>query len=101
MGRCLRCMSSALISFSLARIRLAIVIRLTVKRPGPGLRAGVREPQEVERLWLAEASPRPVPGGEPPELDQPRLLGFHLQAELCEPLAQVSSEPLGVLTMLE
>jgi hypothetical protein len=55
-------MSSALISLSLARIRLAIVIRLTVKRP-PGLRTRMRELQEVERLRLTEAAPGPVRAG--------------------------------------
>ena len=42
-----------------------------------------------------------VLGGEPPELDQPRLLFRQLQVELREPLAKISQEPLGVVTMLK
>ena len=39
--------------------------------------------------------------GEPPKLDQPRLLLVQSQAKLRESLAQISPEPLGVGTMLE
>jgi hypothetical protein len=39
----------------------------------PGSRADVREAQEVEGLRLAEPACIPVPGGVPPELDQPRV----------------------------
>ena len=43
----------SLTSRSLARIRFVIVMRLSQNRPVPGLRADVREAQEVERLRLA------------------------------------------------
>src|SRR5579862_9743269 len=66
-----------------------------------GLRADVREAEELERLRLADSSPLAVRGGGPPELDQPRLVGVQLQSELREPAAKVGPEPLGVLPMLE
>jgi hypothetical protein len=49
----------------------------------------MREPEELERLRLAEIALRPVQRGEPPELDQPRLLGVQLQRELREPIAKI------------
>jgi len=55
----------------------------------------VREPQELERLRLGITAAGSVAGGEPPELDQPRLLPRQLQAEV---RAQVGQKPLGVLT---
>jgi hypothetical protein len=55
--------------------------------PVLGLRAAVLEAQEVERLRLALSARLSVAGGEPPELDQPRLVGRELQAELREPVA--------------
>jgi hypothetical protein len=61
----------------------------------------VREAEELERLRLAKPTGFSIAGGVPSELDQPRLLGVQLQAELREPVAQVSPEPLGVLLMLE
>jgi hypothetical protein len=61
----------------------------------------VREAEEVERLRLAEAPGCPVTGGEPPELDQPGLLGMQLQVELRKPLTEVPEELLGVTKMLE
>ena len=38
-------------------------------------------------------------GGEPAELDQARLLGRQLQVELREPAAQLSQEPLSVVSV--
>ena len=61
----------------------------------------MREAQELERLRLAETPLLPLLGGEPPELDQARLLGIQLQAELREPVAKVRPEPLSVIPMLE
>ena len=61
----------------------------------------MREAQEPERLRLAETPLCPLLGGEPPEPDQPRLLGVQLQAELREPVAKVRPEPLGIISMLE
>ena len=98
MGRCRRRMSSV---FDLAQLRphpLRDRDAPEHEPSAPGLPADVREAEEVERLRLPEAPRLPVLGGEPPELDQPRLLGMQLQAELREPLAQVGEEPLGVGT---
>src|SRR5215218_5061403 len=67
--------------------------------PGLGLRADVREAQEVERLGLADASRRAVAGGEPPELDEARLVGMQLQTELREPVAKIGEEPPSVILM--
>ena len=57
------------------------------------------------RNWNVSGLPRPRAsrslGGEPPELDQARLLGVQLQAELREPVAKIRPEPLGVVPMLE
>src|SRR5664279_2275105 len=43
--------------------------------PVPHRRANVRESEEVERLRFPLAPRLPIPGGEPPEFDQPRLVG--------------------------
>src|SRR5919106_2165744 len=67
----------------------------------PGLRADVREAEELERLRLPESSLLTSLGGEPAELDQPRLLRVQLQRELREALAKVREEALGVVPMLE
>ncbi len=40
-------------------------------------------------------------GGEPPELDQTRLLGVELQGEPRESFPQVRPKPLGVIPVLE
>ena len=61
----------------------------------------MREPEELKRLGLAKPASLSIPGGEPPELDQPRLFRMQFQAELREPLAKVMQEPLGVVTVLE
>ena len=49
--------------------------------------------------------PRPrccsVLGGEPAELDEPRLVGMQLQVELRESLAKVAEELLCITLMLE
>jgi len=63
--------------------------------------ADVREAQELEGLRLPESPCRSSLGGEPPELDQPGLVGMQLQPELREPLAKVVEELLGVALMLE
>src|SRR5512132_1873086 len=67
----------------------------------PGLPADMREAQKAKRLRLAEPARCSTLGGEPSELDQPRLLGVQLQRELREPLAKVSPEPLSVVAILE
>jgi hypothetical protein len=61
----------------------------------------VREPEELKRFRLSEATRLTALGGEPPELNQPRLLLVQPQAKLRETLAQCSPEPLSVVTMLE
>ena len=69
--------------------------------PAPGGRADVREAQERERLRFSLAPCRPVPGGTPPELDQPGLIRVQFQPEPGEPAAQLVPELLGVLPVLE
>jgi len=59
------------------------------------------KPRKIERLGLPDATLLPFPGGVAPELDQSRLVGMQLQAELREPFAKVSKEPLRVSLMLE
>src|SRR5664279_4201122 len=69
--------------------------------PLPGLRAHMREAKELERLRLAQATRLTIPGGEPPELDQPRLLRRQFQAELREPSAKLREEPVRIVLVLE
>ena len=61
----------------------------------------VREAQEVERLRFPLAALPPIPGGEPPELDQPRLVGVQRETELLQPLFQVGQELFRLVTVLE
>jgi hypothetical protein len=61
----------------------------------------MREAQEIERLRLAGPARFPVPGGVPPELDQPRLARVQFQSELRGPAAQFVQEPFSVLLILE
>ncbi|WP_223838652.1 group II intron maturase-specific domain-containing protein [Saccharopolyspora pogona] len=61
----------------------------------------MREAEEVERLGFPEPPRRSPPGGVPPELDQPGLVGMQFQPELREPLAEIGKEPLRVLLILE
>ena len=61
----------------------------------------MREAQEPERLRAAKPTRPSIRRGEPPELDQPRLLGVELQGELREPAAKISPEPLCVITVLK
>ena len=59
------------------------------------------EAQEVKRLRLPVATPLPILGGEPPELDQPRLLRMQRKTELRETLFQVAQESFGILAVLK
>jgi hypothetical protein len=68
---------------------------------GPGLPADVREAKEIERLWLPIASGSPIPGGMPPELDEPRLVGMQFQPELRKPLTKVGEKLPCVTLILE
>jgi len=61
----------------------------------------VREAEEAERLRFAEAPRCSSLSSEPAELDQSRLLGRQLEVEPREPVAQLSPEPLRVITVLE
>src|ERR671937_2987133 len=74
---------------------------LELEPPVPALRADVREAKEVERFRLSEPTCLSSLGGEPSELDQPRLLRPQFQRKLREPLAKLREEPLGVFTVLE
>ena len=65
----------------------------------PRLPADVREAEETGRLRLPGAPLLPVRGGEPPELDQPRLARVQLQGEPREPVAEVPQELPGVSQM--
>jgi len=77
--------------------------RVTSQPEAAALRppAHMGEPQEVERLRLPNTPRRASLGGEPPELNQPGLVGMQLQPELREPLTKLVEEPLGVTVMLE
>src|ERR1700730_15167099 len=66
--------------------------------PGPAI---MLEPQEVERLRLAEASSAAVRNCVPPKLDEPRLLGMKIQAKTSEPRLEVGKELLCFVPMLE
>ena len=59
----------------------------------------MREAQVIERLGLPEATLCSITGGEPPELDEARLVGMQLQGERREPFAKIMEELLGVTTM--
>jgi hypothetical protein len=61
----------------------------------------VCEAQELERLRLPEATLRSSLGGEPAELDQPRLFGCQLQAEPREPAAKLLQEPACIALLLK
>ena len=85
----------------LGRYPLRVGNPLELEAPAPGLPANMREAEEAKRLRLAQVPPLTIPGGKPPELDQPRLLGRQLQVELREPSAKLSVKPLCVLPVLE
>ena len=65
------------------------------------LRAVVREAQEVERLRLALPPHSTVRVGEPPELDEPGLVGVNAQVEAPKALFQVVHESLRIAPVLE
>ena len=94
---------------------LELVLDLAQLRPHPfrdgdtpqpepaavGPRADVREAEEVEDLRLTLA---PLPsslGGEPPELDQPRLVRVQLQPEPRKPFTKLDPEPPRIPLVLE
>ena len=94
-------MSWSLTCFSFARTRLEMVIRLSQKPPLLPFPQICVKPKKSKGVRLPEKLGCSVVGGEPPELDQPRLVGMQLQAELREPLTEIADELLGVAKILE
>ena len=70
----------SLTSRSLARIRFEIVIRASLKRPFLVFAQMCVKPRNSNVSGLPRPRARSSLGGEPPELDQARLLGVQLQA---------------------
>ena len=75
--------------------------RDSLPSPGSSHQPSVVADQRSGRDRAFRRRRRAIPGGEPPELDQPRLLGRQLQVELRKPSAKVSVKPLCVLPILE
>src|SRR5208283_2371971 len=94
----MRRLSWSLTAFSLARIRFEIVIRFSQNRPFPDFAQMCVKPRK-SNVSLTPGCP--VPGGMPPELDQPGLIRVQFQPELREPAAQPGQEQLSVLPVLE
>ena len=95
--------ASPKLGFDLAQLRLQPPPdRLPHHRepPIPLLPADMREAEQGERLRLPPAGPLPVRGRIRAEFPQAGLLGVQLQTELCEPLMQLSQEPLGLRPVL-
>src|SRR5208337_1395133 len=61
----------------------------------------VREPQEVEHLGLALATPSPAFGRKLAELDQASLLRVQAQRELCQPLFEIVQKSPRIALVLE
>jgi hypothetical protein len=61
----------------------------------------VREAQERERLGPTLTGTRTSMGGDPPELDQSRLLLMQRQRELSEALHEIGPQPPCILLALE
>jgi hypothetical protein len=61
----------------------------------------MREPQEVERLRLAETLSMPIRNCGSAELDEPRLVGMKGEPEACEPCLKTGKELLCFVPMLE
>ena len=74
---------------------------LELETPVPCFAQMCVKPRNRKRLGSPLAARCPVSGGEPPELDQARLLGGQLQVEPREPFAKITEEPLSVATMLK
>ena len=69
-------------------LRFETVMRRTQKRPSRIFAQICVKPRKSNVSGFPAPRLLPVRGGEPPELDQPRLAGVQLQPELREPLAQ-------------
>ena len=61
----------------------------------------MREPEEVERLWLAETPSLPVRNCGSAKLDEPRLVGMKGEAEACEPCLKIGKKLLCLVLMLK
>src|SRR5262249_30778960 len=59
------------------------------------------EPQKREGLGFSLATPLSIPDGEPPELDQTRLVRMQFQTEPHQPFPELREEPLGVGSVLK
>ena len=70
-------------------------------RAAPTGRAIMREPQEVERLQLAETPSTPIRDCGSDELDKSRLVGIKGESEACEPCLEIGKELLCLVLMLE
>src|SRR6266516_111230 len=101
MGWCMRRLSWSLTAFSFARIRFEIVIRFSQNRPFPDFAQMCVNPRKSNVSGLPSPRGCPVPGGLPPELDQPGLIRVQLQPELRGPAAKLVPEPLSVFPVLE
>jgi hypothetical protein len=60
-----------------------------------------REPQEREGLRFSLATPFSISDGEPPELDESRLVRMQFQTEPYQPFPKLREEPLGVSSVLK
>jgi hypothetical protein len=61
----------------------------------------MREPQKRKGLGFSLATPFSVSDGEPPELDQSRLVRMQFQTEPHQPFPKLRKEPLGVGSILK
>ena len=61
----------------------------------------MREPEEVERLRLAETPSLPIRNCGSAELDEPRLVGMKDETEACEPCLEIGKELLRLVLMLK
>jgi hypothetical protein len=61
----------------------------------------MREPQKRKGLRFSLATPLLIPDGEPPELDQTRLVRVQFQTEPYQPFPKLRQEPLGVGSILK
>src|SRR5215472_1340879 len=100
-GSCRRCLSWSLTSFSFARIRFEIVIRLTWKRPVPVFAQMCVKPRKSNVSGFpAPRAARRTAANRPNSIRRvlPRV---QLQAESREPVAEVPQELPGLSQMLE
>ena len=91
----------SLTACSLARSRLALVIRKTMNLPFLVLPQQCVKPRKSKVCGFALSPAASVLAGEAPELDQPRLVGVQRQPELAQPLGHLAPEALGIVPVLE